>query len=110
MSTQRQRLLGQLQKTLTATEENATLITEREIEIKGGEGVFRVLRHFGVVLKNPGLVIAVFADITDIQTDPRKICRLSWTIASDTSGLFRLMRCRQLRLLVLKPSGVFLLM
>lgn len=68
VSTQRQRFLGQLQKTLTATEEDATLITEREIEIKGGDGVLRVLRHFGVVMKHPGLVIAVFADITDIRS------------------------------------------
>lgn len=68
-SAQRQRFLGQLQKILTAVEEDATLITELEMDIKGGDGVSRTLRHFGVVMKQPGLLIAVFADITDIRQE-----------------------------------------
>lgn len=66
---QRQRLLGQIQDTIANGDDEMGILPELEVEIQGGDGIRRALRHFGVALKHPRLVIAIFVDITDIRQE-----------------------------------------
>ena len=66
---QRQRILGLVQETPATGDDEMEILPEQEVQICGGDGILRALRHFGVVLKQPELVIAIFVDITDIRQE-----------------------------------------
>ncbi|HID2649644.1 TPA: EAL domain-containing protein [Klebsiella pneumoniae] len=66
---QKQRLLGQIQKILAADTDTMEVHFEQDLQIQGADNIKRTLRHFSVVMKQPGVILAVFIDITDIKPD-----------------------------------------
>lgn len=66
---QKQRLLGQIQKLLAADTDTVEVLFEQDLQIQGADNIKRTLRHFSVVMKQPGVILAVFIDITDIRSN-----------------------------------------